>query len=324
MRREIPAHVHVRAAVRDFLAARVTPGDRILVGVSGGTDSMALARVLLDVAAELTVTPIALVVDHALQPGSAELAEAVRQRLVSMGFAHALVRKVHVDVRLGGGLEAAARNARHAAFTQVLAEENAIAVLLAHTLDDQAETVLLRLARGSGTRSLSAMAAERGAIWRPLLEIRREELESVIAHYGIDIWQDPHNQDPRFLRVRVRHELMPVFQEILGESVVEALARTASMARDDNEALDEWAATVAADCDGGELCIELISGVPKAVGTRVVRRWLLSHGCDGGGLTALHVEQTWRLATHPRVRGPVKVVGGFSIEKSSGRLRALN
>ncbi len=239
------------------------------VAVSGGADSLALAAAT--VAQGWVVT--ALVVDHGLQPGSAEVAAQARNQALALGCHHASVLSVTVDG--AGGLEAAARDARYAALHEA---RQGLPVLLAHTLDDQAETVLLGLGRGSGGRSIAGMRPWDDPWGRPLLDIRRTETRSTCAELGLTAWEDPHNVDPRFVRVRLRHEVLPLLEQVLGGGVAEALARTAASLRDDGDALDEQAR--ATFSGAGSLAISGLRDVAPAVRRRVIRLWLLAGGAQ--------------------------------------------
>jgi tRNA(Ile)-lysidine synthase len=194
-------------------------------------------------------------------------------------------------------------------------EHGASALLLGHSLDDQAETVLLRLARGSGARSLSAMAARSDLMRRPFLGLRRDVMRAACAAQHLAVWDDPHNADPAFARVRVRHGALPALEEALGPGVAEALARTASMLRDDADALDDWAKAAT-----GRLDVEALLAMPRAVRTRVLRRAALDAGVPAGALTAGHVAAVDRLVTAWRGQGPVSLPGGLVAERRCDRL----
>ncbi|WP_238418646.1 tRNA lysidine(34) synthetase TilS [Gordonia sp. 'Campus'] len=258
----------VTRAVAEFAAAHLD-GPRVCIGLSGGADSVALTATAC--AAGLDVT--ALVVDHGLQPGSAEVAVAAADLARGLG---ADVRVLPVQVGTRGGLEAGARDARYEALD---AAREGNPVLLAHTADDQAETVLLGLARGSGSRSISGMRAWNQPWGRPLLRVRRAQTLAACAELGLAVHHDPHNRDPRFTRVRVRTEVLPLLEEVLRGGVVEALGRTADALRADNDALDDWAAQVreSATVDDG-LELAPLRQLPPAVRTRVIRGWLLEVG----------------------------------------------
>lgn len=215
----------------------------VLVACSGGADSMALASALAFEARKLDVRAGGITVDHNLQPGSGLRAAEVVTRLTAMDLDP--VEAVAVHVGREGGPEAAARDARYAALDAAAERHGAAAVLLGHTRDDQAETVLLGLARGSGIRSLSGMAAASGPAGRyrrPFLQLDRQTARKACLVQSIPVWDDPHNIDPAYTRSRLRHEGLPALEKALGKGVVEALARTAQLSRDDADALDTWAA----------------------------------------------------------------------------------
>jgi tRNA(Ile)-lysidine synthase len=227
----------VRNAVRTWLE-KYEAGDKVLVAVSGGADSLALSYALSVEAEKLAITIIGVTVDHQLQDASSLQAQKVVDQLSNFGIT-CLIKKVTVDIT--DGLEASARKARYKAINEVAQQENVVAVFLGHTKDDQAETVLLGLARGSGTRSLSGMAHHNGIYVRPLLEITRKQNEEFCKEVGLDFWNDPHNKDSQFARVRVRTEALPILEKTIGPGISEALARSAHLLRDDADALDHWA-----------------------------------------------------------------------------------
>src|SRR5580692_2079347 len=237
------AVAEVRNAVRGCLSD-LAEGDLVLVACSGGADSLALAAATAFVAPRLGLRAGGVTVDHGLQPGSAQRAADVAAVLGKLGLDP--VRSIAVTVPSAGaagagGPEAAARTARYGALDAAAIQCGAAAVLLGHTLDDQAETVLLGLARGSGGRSLAGMPARRGIYRRPLLNVRRASTGQACADLGLEPWQDPHNEDFRFTRARVRHQALPALEAALGPGVAEALARTARQLRADTECLDDLA-----------------------------------------------------------------------------------
>ncbi len=257
----------LRAALTAF--TRRYPADRWCVGLSGGADSLALTAV----AAALKPTT-ALIVDHGLQTGSAEVAATAAAQARQLGCVDAQV--ISVAVGTEGGPEAAARTARYAALD---AARGGDPVLLAHTLDDQAETVLLGLGRGSGPRSIAGMRLWDPPWGRPLLEARRADTEAVCAELGLTPWRDPHNTDPRYTRVRLRTEVLPLLEDVLAGGVAPALARTAAALREDNDALDALAAghlDALRTADG--LTVAGLEDLPAALRRRVIRGWLLSVG----------------------------------------------
>ena len=311
----------VRACVSDLAA-----GDLVLVACSGGADSLALAAALAFVAPRAGLRGGGVTVDHGLQPGSAEWAAEVSALLGSLGLDP--VRAVTVRVAApgpGGGPEAAARTARYAALQDAAAECGAAAVLLGHTLDDQAETVLLGLARGSGGRSLAGMPARRGAYRRPLLAVRRATTSAACAELGLAPWQDPHNSDFRFARARVRHQAMPALEEALGPGVAEALARTASQLRADAEYLDDLAfaesAQLRGNCsDPAGLAAGWLRELPAAIRTRVLRDAAIMAGCPHGALTAGHVERIGALVTGWHGQRWVDLPGGVRAWRRDGKV----
>ncbi|MFE7383191.1 tRNA lysidine(34) synthetase TilS [Streptomyces zhihengii] len=299
------------------------PDPLVLVACSGGADSMALASALAFEAPRLSVRAGGITVDHGLQDGSAERAAEVAGRLAAMDLDP--VEAVTVHVGRAGGPEAAARDARYAALDEAAQRLGASAVLLGHTRDDQAETVLLGLARGSGIRSLSGMAAVSGAAGRyrrPFLQLDRQTARKACLVQSLPVWDDPHNADPAYTRSRLRHEGLPALEKALGKGVVEALARTAQLSRDDADALDSWAADAAADVrdDTGELeCAKLFS-LPPAVRRRVLRRAAIDAGSPAGSLFARHVEEVDRLITGWRGQGAINLPGRVQARRQGGRL----
>ncbi|MFD7995405.1 tRNA lysidine(34) synthetase TilS [Streptomyces mexicanus] len=306
-----------RAAVADPSAPLV------LVACSGGADSMALASALAFEAPRLGVRAGGVTVDHGLQAGSDQRAEEVAQRLRELGLDP--VEAVAVRVGREGGPEAAARDARYAALDAVAERHGAAAILLGHTRDDQAETVLLGLARGSGIRSLSGMAAVSGAggrYRRPFLHIDRQTARKACMVQALPVWDDPHNTDPAYTRSRLRHEGLPALEKALGKGVVEALARTAQLSRDDADALDAWAgqAEAAVRDDAGRLECAKLYALPPAVRRRILRRAAIEAGAPAGSLFARHIEEMDRLITGWRGQGAINLPGKVVVQRQGGRL----
>ncbi|MBT1003273.1 tRNA lysidine(34) synthetase TilS [Paenarthrobacter sp. DKR-5] len=238
-----PVVAKARSALADALGPRDPHGPLLLVACSGGPDSLALAAATAFFVRRGDFRAGAVVIDHNLQPGSAQVAERAAASLRSLGLDPVQVRSVTVDDE-GEGPEAAARSARYAALDAAAQDLGADAVLLGHTLDDQAETVLLGLARGSGARSLAGMPAARGRYLRPFLSLRREETLGICAAEGLDPWHDPTNADPAFTRSRVRTTVMPLLEKELGPGVAESLARTAAILTEDAAYLDAASAEI--------------------------------------------------------------------------------
>jgi tRNA(Ile)-lysidine synthase len=311
-----PAVSEVRNAVRASLAG-LAPGELVLAACSGGPDSLALAAALAFVAPRAGLRAGAVTVDHGLQRGSADRAGDVAGTLRGLGLDPAWAVTVTVDGP--GGPEAAARAARYAALEKAAADAGAATVLLGHTLDDQAETVLLGLARGSGARSLAGMPPRRGVFARPLLGVRRAVTAAACEALGLRPWADPHNADRRFARVRVRLDALPALEGALGPGVAEALARTAAQLRDDAEVLDEIAQAQRTGGDA-ELSAAALAALPGAVRARVLRSAALDAGCPAGALTAGHVARIGELVTDWHGQRGVDLPGGIRALRRSGRL----
>jgi len=308
-----PAVAAVRFAVRQALS-RQPPARLAYAACSGGADSVALAAALA-FEARAAHRPAGLVtVDHGLQPDSAQRAAAVAELGRELGLDPVLC--LTVQVGQDGGPEAAARTARYAAL-QPLAEHGP--VLLGHTADDQAETVLLGLGRGSGLRSIAGMRpADRGYL-RPLLGLRRAVTEAACAAEGLPVWQDPHNADPRFRRVRLRTEVLPLLEDVLAGGVTEALARTAAQLQDDEDALRLLTVRLLAEADQPDgLRVAVLQDQPAALVSRALKRWAEQAGA--GPLTAEHVGQLHRLVTAWHGQQGVDLPGGYRAGRASGRL----
>ena len=285
----------LRTAVETFVKAYLVAAERWYVGLSGGPDSLALTAV----AAQLRPTT-ALIVDHGLQSDSAVVAETARAQAVALGCVDA--RVLCVDVGADGGPEAAARAARYAA----LGAHREGPVLLAHTLDDQAETVLLGLGRGSGARSIAGMRPYDPPWCRPLLGVRRTVTHAACQELGLTAWQDPHNSDRRFTRTRLRQEVLPLLEVVLGGGVAEALARTATALREDTELIDTLAAQALPHVAAGPgLHAQDLAALPDVVRRRVIRGWLLAGGATG--LTDKQIRGVDTLVTAWRGQGGVAV-----------------
>jgi tRNA(Ile)-lysidine synthase len=319
-----PALAQVRNAVRQSLAD-LAPGALVLAACSGGADSLALAAALAFVAPRLGLRAGGVTVDHQLQDGSARQAERVRAQLTGLGLDP--VQVVTVTVAGPGGPEAAARAARYQALEDARVATAAAVVLLGHTRDDQAETVLLGLARGSGPRSLAGMAAQAGACRRPLLGLGRDLTVAACAALGLQTWDDPHNADRRYARVRVRLDALPALDAALGPGVRQALARTAGQLRADADALDELAAQAAEQLfeagDGVAVGVAGLAALPAALRTRVLRRAAVAAGCPAGALTAGHAGQLDALVTGWRGQRWVDLPGGIRAVREYGKLRLL-
>lgn len=337
----------VRSSLTSFIDEAGAP-PALVVGLSGGADSLALALTTIDVAARAGIPVITVTVDHGLREGSAEEARRVADLAASLG-ARAVVETVTVDGP--GGPEGAARDARRAALRAVGVREGA-PILLGHTMDDQAETVLLRLARGSGPSSLRAIAPlsreADGVTWlRPLLTLRRSDTEGACAQAGLAPVHDPTNDvdgpwraadGSPLRRSALRHEAIPALASALGVDPVPALARTAALCAEDDDALSDRAreltaaarvaaarvaaARVADDTDPGDgggpvaLAVASLCGAPRAVRTRALRE-----GAQAAGIRALsstHVDAIDDLVVAWRGQGPIHLPGGLAFRVGRG------
>lgn len=316
-----PAVADVRRAVREALGD-LPQGDLVLAACSGGADSLALAAALAFAAPRMGLRAGLVTVDHGLQAGSEDRAAKVAALPLDLEPAEVLPVKVGTK----GGPEAAARDARYTALKDAATRLGAVAVLLGHTMDDQAETVLLGLARGSGLRSLSGMAKVQGIYRRPFLELGRSTTVAACRQLGLEPWEDPHNDEHRFTRVRVRKAVLPVLEGELGPGVAQALARTAKLARDDADALQEWAERAFADCALSDipgkvtLAVPALEDLPGAVRRRVIKRAAIDAGVPSGALSAVHVHAVERLVTEWRGQKGVDLPGGLTAVRRYGTL----
>ncbi len=316
-----PAVAAVRSAVRATLA-ECGPGDLVLVACSGGADSTALADAARFEGERAGLRVGAVVVDHGLQEGSREVAEEVGARLRSLGLDPVGVVSCWSMAVEGGsdGVEAAARAARYRELEAAADDLGARLVLLGHTRDDQAEQVLLGLARGSGARSLAGMPAARDRYRRPLLAVTREQTRAACTAEGVAWWDDPMNEDPAVTRVRARRALADLERD-LGPGLSAALARSAGQLREDADLLDALADDAVASLgDGGSWPVDTLAALPRPLRTRTWRRLLTAAGAPAGQLTSRHTDACDRLLTHWRGQGAVHVPGGLRATRSDGRV----
>ena len=327
----------VRRAVRDNwgqleAAGRLGEGDLVLVACSGGADSVALADAAVFEGPRAGLRVGAVVVDHGLQDASAEVAERTARWLRELGAEPVIVTRVKVGS--SGGTEAAARDARYAALEQAALQNGARAVMLAHTLNDQAETVLLGLARGSGARSIAGMrsitpesktvggATSNFAYLRPLLGITREQTEAACAGAGLEFWNDPMNNDHDFARVRARKTVLPVLENELGPGVAAALARTADMAREDADFLDALCADIFKGIakvgpTSVELPVEFLAEQPAAIRNRLIAQAI---GIFGAPVTRVHVLSIVELVTDWHGQKEL-TLPGIRVSRTDGAIR---
>jgi len=307
-----PAVAEVRLAVRSALTG-LEPGATVLVALSGGADSLALAAATAFEAPKRGLRAASLTVDHGLQDGSTDAAAAAAAKAEALGLE---ARVARVEVGAAGGPEAAAREARYGALADGARAIGAAAILTGHTLDDQAETVLLGLARGAGATSLQGMAEasvlEGVALLRPLLGVRRVTTRAACAAEGLEPWDDPHNADPRFARVRVRETVLPVLESELGPGIAEALARTAAQLREDAEAFDEMIDETIEDIvEHAEAGISVSAAAlvanPAALRNRIIRHVVASEFHES--LTRTQTLEVARLVTDWSGQGPIDLPG---------------
>ncbi|MDO5644138.1 MAG: tRNA lysidine(34) synthetase TilS [Dermabacter sp.] len=313
----------------------------VLVGVSGGADSLALAATSAWVAREFGLECEAAIIDHRLSEDSARVAERAAATCERLGLTRVHVRRVHVE-QAGGGLEDAARTARHQALEELADERSALAILLGHTLDDQAEQVLLGLARGAGARALAGIRRRRGALLRPFLGTGRDETtglwradtRAICEALDIDVWDDPMNADETFLRVRVRTLALPALAEILGDHIAQNLVRTADLLADDADYLDAQAREDyeglartgrAESSDLVALDVYGLALLPRALRTRVIKHAIHEAQRLGGArasksLLRRHVLQVDALVSAYRGQGPILLPGKIEAVRSDGLL----
>jgi tRNA(Ile)-lysidine synthase len=307
----------IRKAIRPWVESNSQP---ILFGCSGGADSMAMALALLLEAKDQKIIPV--VVDHGLQPNSGLITNKTISALADIGYKE--IKSAMAQITITDGLEASARRARYQIFNQFIDAYNAKYFLLAHTLNDQAEQVLLGLARGSGTRSLSGMATQNNLFVRPLLKISRSTTEAACAEGGVKVWHDPHNEDLRFTRVRVRKNILPIIEENLGPRITEALARSADLLRDDADALDGFALEFINQVDPFDLEVKDLERLPKAIRSRVLRLAIYNAGAPGGSLTADHIGAVEALISDWHGQKEVALPGNVKVLRNSGRINLSN
>jgi tRNA(Ile)-lysidine synthase len=332
-----------RLAVRKALVEirEVSRPGLVLVACSGGADSLSLAAAVAFEAPRAGVPAGAVIVDHDLQTGSRAVAERAADQCRGLGLdpVEIVARRVEPSAAgddgdgrgsgsgSGSGPEARARDARYGAFEDVVERLDAVAVLLGHTRDDQAEQVLLGLARGSGARSLSGMPARRGPYVRPLLGVSRTTTRAACEAAGLTVWVDPQNSDPAYGRVRAR-ALLPILEIELGPGAVAALARSADLLREDADALDDLATRARAELAGeqvdglraGGIAAAELLRLPRAIRTRVWRLLAVEAGCSPGALIATHIDSLDTLVTCWRGQGPIDLPGRVQGRRTDGRV----
>lgn len=300
------------------------PGPGVLLAaVSGGADSVALLRLLRQAAPQHGWQVRVVHVDHGLRRESGQDAAFVKALAAQLGLGFHLA-KVKVDHQ-GRSMEEAARLARRRALLKVAHETGAMAIALGHTADDQAETVLARLLSGSGPSGLAAMRPWQRPWWRPLLSLRREALRRMLGELGQAWREDPSNADLGPLRNRVRHKLLPLAEELVNRRAVEALARLAALAQDEEDLWDEWCQKAASTLSRGEGGSFLFDSEGLAALPPARQRRLLRYGAgvitgSGQHLLSAHVEQILGLLAGPPGRS-LSLPAGLMAWREHGGLR---
>ena len=297
-----------RRAVDDALTVHLPQlsSGHLLVAVSGGADSLALAWAAAFVAPTHGFTLEAVIVDHGLQDDSAEVAEKTQSTLTEMGVPTTIIQ---VSVDASGNVEDGARTARYEALNAHVKNTGAVAVLLGHTLDDQAETVLLGLTRGSGPASIRGMASYNAPWLRPFLGITRPTTQACVTDAGYQYWSDPHNTDRRFVRPRIRHDLLPEMEILLGPGVSAALANTAELIAADDDYLTALASDhlTALHTTPGQLPAKQLAELPSPIRRRVLRAWVKK--ATGASMTLPQTEMVDALVVAWKGQGPVDIPG---------------
>jgi len=308
-----PSLWEIRKAVKPWLN---DSSQTVLFGCSGGADSMALALALFLEANGTKVIPI--VVDHGLQPGSAEITTQTISKLKDIGYTQ--IESAIAQVKITDGLEASARRARYQIFNQFIDTHQPKYFLLAHTSNDQAESVLLGLARGSGARSLSGMAVVNNIYVRPLLKISRQTTVAACNEACVEFWSDPYNDDLRFARVRTRKNVLPNLEDNLGPGITEALVRSADLLRDDADALDSFAREYFDQTDPLSLSVSELERLPRAIRSRVLRIAIYQAGAPSGSLSAEHINGAEALISDWHGQKELSLPGDVKLLRNSGRI----
>ena len=313
--------INLQNAVNNLLKD-FEPADNILVACSGGADSLALAWTSQVVTKRIGLNLIAVIIDHQLIKESSQVAQDAKKKCEDFGIEKVVIKQIEVKDDKDG-LEAAARKASYEAFEELVNEFNAKAVLLAHTQDDQAETMLMRLTRGSGAKSLSAMKEVSGKYLRPFLHIRKQVLVDALEKENISYWQDPANTNYKFLRAKVRHELMPKLIEVLGDSAIDSLDRTSGLLKEDNEAL-ESIALESYEKLNKELKVQELEKLPTAIRKRVIKIAALNSGVTPGPFSFEHIEAIDALVTNWRGQGNVDLPGFIQASRVDQTIRFIS
>jgi tRNA(Ile)-lysidine synthase len=327
---------HTAGAVRHALAvllgvvqrsirshALLAPGDRVLVAVSGGPDSTGLLLALAQLRKKLGIDLVAAHVNHRLRGADAERDEACAAQSAAALRVPFVRTELPAELGRGANLEARARRLRYAALRRLAHEQGCTRIATGHTLDDQAETVVMRLLRGSSGRGLGAIQPRRAdRVIRPLIDCRRADVEAVVRQAGLAYRLDRSNRDPRFLRTHVRERVLPLLAE-LNPSIARACANLAAAARAERRIVTEWAdGQLEVGAGEGRLDITWLHAIPPPLRTLLVRRWLLRAGVAARDLTARHVEAVRGLAESARGGTETHLPGGWTVRRAGQQLRA--
>lgn len=298
-----PAVADSRRQLRELFAGQAIANDTVLVGFSGGADSLALLAAVAFEAKKFSIEPIAVIIDHGLQESSKSVALNAKLTAESLGV-KAIIRKVSVGTE--GGLENAAREARYQAFSEVREELNASYLLLGHNLNDQAESVLLGLMRGSGPRSIAGMQEVTDWILRPFLTISGEQLRQACEDQGLEFWDDPHNDDPRFARVEIR-KILNELEASGSAGVIESLARTAEQMQEAEAIIQPLIEGLVSGIeDKSSVEIEFLEKLDTAYRRRVIHRLAVLNSAE---LARVHVLEIEKLVTNWHGQKPLNLPG---------------
>lgn len=298
-----PAVADSRRQLRELFAGQAIANDTVLVGFSGGADSLALLAAVAFEAKKFSIEPIAVIIDHGLQESSQSVALNAKLTAESLGV-KAIIRKVSVGTE--GGLENAAREARYQAFSEVRQELNASYLLLGHNLNDQAESVLLGLMRGSGPRSIAGMQEVTDWILRPFLTISGEQLRQACEDQGLEFWDDPHNDDPRFARVEIR-KILNELEASGSAGVIESLARTAEQMQEAEAIIQPLIEGLVSGIeDKSSVEIEFLEKLDTAYRRRVIHRLAVLNSAE---LARVHVLEIEKLVTNWHGQKPLNLPG---------------
>lgn len=298
-----PAVADSRRQLRELFAGQAIANDTVLVGFSGGADSLALLAAVAFEAKKFSIEPIAVIIDHGLQESSQSVALNAKLTAESLGV-KAIIRKVSVGAE--GGLENAAREARYQAFSEVKEELNASYLLLGHNLNDQAESVLLGLMRGSGPRSIAGMQEVTDWILRPFLTISGEQLRQACEDQGLEFWDDPHNDDPRFARVEIR-KILNELEASGSAGVIESLARTAEQMQEAEAIIQPLIEGLVSEIeDKSSVEIEFLEKLDTAYRRRVIHRLAVLNSAE---LARVHVLEIEKLVTNWHGQKPLNLPG---------------